>query len=152
MHRGISHGIGLAFARDDFFLLLLVGTEDCGDGETPPPVRADTLNSGKCDVFSKINSRLGNFDRCQKKREEGGRRGQARPPPRAPAFLTFAHFFLPPPFLPTSLFFLFLPSTILSILTCATHNYSTAIATAPRLPPTATVTTSTPRQANHYAS
>lgn len=33
MHRGISHGIGLAFARDDFFLLLLVGTEDCGDGE-----------------------------------------------------------------------------------------------------------------------
>lgn len=123
-----------------------------GTEKTPPPVRADTLNSGKCDVFSKINSRLGNFDRCQKKREEGGRRGQARPPPRAPAFLTFAHFFLPPPFLPTSLFFLFLPSTILSILTCATHNYSTAIATAPRLPPTATVTTSTPRQANHYAS
>lgn len=39
-----------------------------GTEKTPAPVRADTLNSGKCDVFSKINSRLGNFDRCQKKR------------------------------------------------------------------------------------
>lgn len=72
-----------------------------GTEKTPPPVRADTLNSGKCDVFSKINSRLGNFDRCQKKREEGGRRGQARPLPEHQHFShSLISSFLLPSFLP----------------------------------------------------
>lgn len=60
-------------------------------------------NSGKCDVFTKINSSLGNFEGCRKRGRSGGRRGQARPSTSTSISHHSFIFILPLPFLPISL-------------------------------------------------
>lgn len=77
----------------------LGGGADCADGEEDAGPRRQS-NSGTSDVFSKINSRLGNFDGVSEK--EGGGVGveDRRVLPRAPAFLTRVHF-LPSSSLPS---------------------------------------------------
>lgn len=124
----------------------LGGGADCADGEDDAAGPRRQSNSGTSDVFSKINSRLGNFDGVSEK--EGGGVGVEDRRVRPSQSTGISHSrsfssFLLPPFLP-AYFFLCRSSTILSLLTFATHNYSTAIATAPHRPPTTTVTTARP--------
>lgn len=97
----------------------LGGGADCADGEEDAGPRRQS-NSGTSDVFSKINSRLGNFDGVSEK--EGGGVGveDRRVLPRAPAFLTRVHF-LPSSSLPSYQLILPVPVLDHTILTHFCH-------------------------------